>query len=104
MLTGTSFVLIVTIFFTCSPGSAIDLQTEALIQKTIRSAFAGATVLTIAHRLSTVLGDNNNENGFGCDRVVVLEEGRVLEFDSPLALLANPQSRFYKLAKDAKLV
>ena len=92
------------IFFTCSPGSAIDLQTEALIQKTIRSAFAGATVLTIAHRLSTVLGDNNNENGFGCDRVVVLEEGRVLEFDSPSVLLANPQSRFYKLAKDAKLV
>lgn len=84
--------------------SAIDLQTEALIQKTIQVAFAESTVLTIAHRLSTVLGAGNQEDGVGCDRVVVLEDGRVIESDTPANLLANPRSRFYKLAKDAKLV
>eukprot|EP00049_Salpingoeca_infusionum_P013021 m.242611 g.242611 ORF g.242611 m.242611 type:complete len:1470 (+) comp15333_c1_seq3:97-4506(+) len=63
--------------------AAIDTQTDSLIQETIRSAFTNCTVLTIAHRLNTILD---------ADRILVLDEGRVAEFDSPETLLLNPDS------------
>ncbi|XP_017461230.1 PREDICTED: multidrug resistance-associated protein 1-like, partial [Rhagoletis zephyria] len=75
--------------------AAIDLETDALIQETIRREFAHCTVLTIAHRLNTILDST---------RVLVMDAGRVLEFDTPEALLANTDSSFYSLAKDAGLV
>ena len=53
-------------------------MTDSLIQSTIRSAFAECTVLTIAHRLHTITDS---------DRVLVLDAGRVLEYDTPAALL-----------------
>lgn len=74
---------------------AIDLETDSLIQETIRREFADCTVLTIAHRLNTILDST---------RVLVMDAGHVLEFDSPENLLANTKSSFYSLAKDAGLV
>uniref|UniRef100_A0AAR2JGR7 Uncharacterized protein n=1 Tax=Pygocentrus nattereri TaxID=42514 RepID=A0AAR2JGR7_PYGNA len=65
--------------------AAIDTETDRLLQETIRSSFKGCTMLVIAHRLNTVLS---------CDRVLVLDQGQILEFDSPSNLLANKSSHF----------
>jgi len=70
--------------------ASVDYATDELIGKTIRQEFADSTILTIAHRLRTVID---------YDKILVLDEGRVSEFDSPLTLLKDPQSRFYSLCK-----
>ncbi|XP_052851269.1 multidrug resistance-associated protein 1 isoform X8 [Drosophila gunungcola] len=75
--------------------AAVDLETDDLIQKTIRSEFKECTVLTIAHRLNTILDS---------DKVIVLDKGQITEFASPTELLDNPKSAFYSMAKDANLV
>ncbi|CAH8631022.1 unnamed protein product [Schistosoma margrebowiei] len=75
--------------------AAIDMQTDHLIQETIRREFSSCTVITIAHRLNTVLD---------YDRILVLEDGQMKELDSPKMLLQNKNSAFYSLAKDAHLV
>ncbi|KAH8293076.1 hypothetical protein KR044_000492 [Drosophila immigrans] len=96
--------------------AAVDLETDDLIQvclmpfnaisllvliillvlqKTIRSEFKECTVLTIAHRLNTILDS---------DKVIVLDKGEITEFASPTELLDNPKSAFYSMAKDANLV
>ena len=56
----------------------VDTATDALIQRTIRTAFRQCTVLTIAHRLDTIAD---------YDRVMVLAAGRVAEFDEPTRLM-----------------
>ena len=61
---------------------------DELIQHTIRTAFAHCTVITIAHRLNTIIDS---------DKVLVMVAGRAKEFDSPARLLADPASRFSKL-------
>ncbi|XP_006869866.1 PREDICTED: multidrug resistance-associated protein 5-like isoform X2 [Chrysochloris asiatica] len=68
--------------------AAMDSETDLLIQETIREAFADCTMLTIAHRLHTVLGS---------DRIMVLAQGQVVEFDTPSVLLSNDSSRFYAM-------
>ncbi|XP_025100797.1 LOW QUALITY PROTEIN: canalicular multispecific organic anion transporter 2-like [Pomacea canaliculata] len=75
--------------------AAVDMETDELIQRTIRSAFKECTVLTIAHRLHTVLD---------YDRILILSNGTVLEFDSPENLLKDTNSTFYKMAREANLV
>ncbi|XP_053356806.1 multidrug resistance-associated protein 5 [Clarias gariepinus] len=65
--------------------AAMDTETDCLIQETIRNSFQDCTTITIAHRLHTVLG---------CDRIMVLNQGQVVEFDEPSRLLANENSRF----------
>lgn len=84
--------------------AAIDLATDALIQRTIRQAFRHCTVLTIAHRLDTVLD---------CDAILVLQpvtpEGEnsqslcdsLCEYDHPYRLLCSPESHFRKMAMEA---
>jgi ABC-type multidrug transport system fused ATPase/permease subunit len=72
--------------------AAIDSQTDALIQTTIRQEFNHCTVLTIAHRLETVLDS---------DKVLVLGEGRVLEFDDPTVLQQQESSYFRGLLQAA---
>ncbi|XP_060530036.1 multidrug resistance-associated protein 1-like isoform X5 [Cylas formicarius] len=74
--------------------AAVDLETDDLIQKTIRTKFNDCTVLTIAHRLNTIMDS---------DRVIVLDKGRIVEFDSPAALLRRPETIFYGMCKDAGL-
>ena len=75
--------------------AAVDLETDDLIQATIRKEFADCTGLTIAHRLNTILD---------YDRIMVLDRGLIKEFDSPQSLLADKDSIFYSMAKDANLV
>ncbi|KAJ3132077.1 hypothetical protein HK100_005694 [Physocladia obscura] len=69
--------------------AGIDLETDSLIQATIRNEFKDATVLTIAHRIQTILDS---------DKIMVLNAGTVEEMDSPANLLKNPDSAFSKLA------
>ncbi|XP_054155853.1 multidrug resistance-associated protein 1-like [Oppia nitens] len=75
--------------------AAVDVETDALIQQTIRQEFRSSTVLTIAHRINTIMDS---------DRVLVLDSGRVAEFAEPDILLANKLSIFYTLANDAGIV
>ena len=63
----------------------IDTHTERAVQDLIQSELGHATVLTIAHRLNTVMG---------CDRVKVLHEGKCQEFDTPTKLLEDKESAF----------
>eukprot|EP00038_Savillea_parva_P006061 m.161407 g.161407 ORF g.161407 m.161407 type:complete len:1586 (+) comp12073_c0_seq1:309-5066(+) len=65
--------------------SSVDSHTDAVIQQLIRHAFKDRTVLTIAHRLHTILDS---------DRILVLQDGRVAEFDAPSALLSVPHGLF----------
>uniref|UniRef100_A0A0F7ZCE2 ATP-binding cassette, sub-family C (CFTR/MRP), member 3 n=1 Tax=Crotalus adamanteus TaxID=8729 RepID=A0A0F7ZCE2_CROAD len=73
--------------------AAIDLETDDLIQMTIRTQFEDSTVLTIAHRLNTIMDYT---------RVLVLDRGRIAEFDSPSSLISS-RGIFYGMAKDAGL-
>ncbi|XP_063229527.1 ATP-binding cassette sub-family C member 3-like [Bacillus rossius redtenbacheri] len=75
--------------------AAIDLETDDLIQETIRTKFKDCTILTIAHRLNTIMDSN---------RVIVLDKGRVVEFDTVSNLLEDKASVFYGMAMDAGLV
>jgi ABC-type multidrug transport system fused ATPase/permease subunit len=70
--------------------ASVDVQTDKLVQETIRSAFKDHTIVTIAHRLNTILDS---------DRVLVLDRGKVAEFDTPHNLLQNPDSLFFSLCK-----
>uniref|UniRef100_A0A8B9LSK0 Multidrug resistance-associated protein 1 n=1 Tax=Astyanax mexicanus TaxID=7994 RepID=A0A8B9LSK0_ASTMX len=74
--------------------AAVDLETDNLIQSTIRTQFEDCTVLTIAHRLNTIMDYT---------RVLVLDKGKMAEFDSPASLIAK-KGIFYKMAKDSGLV
>lgn len=73
--------------------SAVDVETDDLIQKTIRVEFKDRTVLTIAHRIKTVMDS---------DKILALEQGHVVEFDRPEVLLQRKEeSLFYRLAEQA---
>lgn len=60
--------------------SAVDMATDARIQRSIREQFGGSTLLVIAHRLSTIVD---------FDRILVMSDGQGVEFDSPKNLLAR---------------
>ncbi|XP_075729274.1 ATP-binding cassette sub-family C member 3-like [Rhipicephalus microplus] len=72
--------------------SRMDGDTDHLIQTTLREAFAKSTLIAIAHRLHTVLD---------YDRILVMDKGRVREYDTPASLLSNPDSAFFKMAASA---
>jgi len=71
----------------------IDMVTEQKIQELITSQFTESTVLTIAHRINTIIQS---------DRVLVLSFGQIKEFDSPSNLMRNPDSDFSELLKELK--
>ncbi|CAO3692121.1 unnamed protein product [Rhizopus stolonifer] len=75
--------------------AAIDVETDAIIQETIRRQFAHCTILTIAHRINTVMDS---------DKILVLDKGNVAEFEAPNQLLENKDSIFYSMAKEAGLI
>ncbi|XP_015233347.1 PREDICTED: multidrug resistance-associated protein 4-like isoform X1 [Cyprinodon variegatus] len=68
----------------------VDPGTDELIQKTIRDKFRECTVLTIAHRLNTIIDS---------DRILVLDSGRIQELDRPFTLLQNKEGALYKLVQ-----
>lgn len=69
----------------------VDLQTDQLIQKTIRTQFSSCTVLTVAHRLETVIDS---------DKILVMDDGCVTEFDHPYVLLQNEDGHFTSLIRE----
>ena len=72
----------------------IDIKTEEKIIKILNSNFKDSTILTIAHRIKTIIN---------YDKILVLEKGKILEFDSPKNLLENKNSYFYKLYEKSSL-
>ncbi|ORY91324.1 P-loop containing nucleoside triphosphate hydrolase protein [Syncephalastrum racemosum] len=70
--------------------ASVDFVTDKAIQKTIASEFADCTILCIAHRLHTVIE---------YDRILVLDQGNILEFASPLELIQDTNSAFYKMCR-----
>jgi len=71
----------------------IDVITEHWIQKVLADNFANSTVITIAHRLNTIIKS---------DKIMVLENGTVAEFGSPASLSADPSSKFALLLRDIR--
>ncbi|KAL3471411.1 P-loop containing nucleoside triphosphate hydrolase protein [Aspergillus californicus] len=75
--------------------AAVDVETDALLQRTLRSdIFQDRTIITIAHRINTIIDS---------DRIIVLDKGRVAEFDSPAALIKQG-GKFYELVREAGLL
>ena len=75
--------------------AAVDIETDAMLQTTLRSnMFKDRTIITIAHRINTILDS---------DRIVVLDHGKVAEFDTPFALVER-KGLFYELVKEANLL
>uniref|UniRef100_A0A3Q0SKS5 ABC-type glutathione-S-conjugate transporter n=1 Tax=Amphilophus citrinellus TaxID=61819 RepID=A0A3Q0SKS5_AMPCI len=74
--------------------AAVDLETDTLIQSTIRTQFEDCTVLTIAHRLNTIMDYT---------RVIVMDRGHISEMDSPANLISQ-KGQFYRMCREAGLV
>mmetsp|Transcript_53819 Transcript_53819/g.45206 ORF Transcript_53819/g.45206 Transcript_53819/m.45206 type:complete len:535 (-) Transcript_53819:235-1839(-) len=74
--------------------AAVDEVTDMMIQKAVRKSCKGCTVITIAHRLNTIMD---------YDKVMVLGAGKLLEYDSPQALLENPNSEFSQLVANTQV-
>ncbi|KAJ6465017.1 P-loop containing nucleoside triphosphate hydrolase protein [Mycena sanguinolenta] len=73
--------------------SAIDYKTDGIIQSSLRTELKpDVTVITVAHRLQTILDS---------DKIMVLDEGRIVEFDSPKELLKNPKGKLRALVDES---
>ena len=68
--------------------ASIDMTTEEKIQGALEYALNNCTVITVAHRIKTIIN---------YDKILVLNNGEILEFDSPKNLIANEKSLFYQL-------
>jgi ATP-binding cassette, subfamily C (CFTR/MRP), member 1 len=69
----------------------VDNETDELLQKMVRERFQDCTTLTIAHRLNTVID---------ADKVLVMDKGKMAEFDAPQRLLENKEGIFSSLWKE----
>lgn len=74
--------------------SSIDIKTEDVIQKAINEVMKHSTVITIAHRIKTIIN---------YDKILVLDYGEIKEYDSPRNLIQNQNSLFYELYKRSSL-
>lgn len=70
--------------------ASVDQETDELLQTMIRFAFKDCTVLTIAHRINTILDST---------KIMVLDNGKLAEYDTPGVLMEDPQSLFSQLVK-----
>ena len=66
----------------------IDIKTEEKIQKALKLVLDNCTVITVAHRIKTIIN---------YDKILVLDNGEIVEFDKPDVLLKNQNSLFYEL-------
>ncbi|XBI07438.1 hypothetical protein VPH35_135344 [Triticum aestivum] len=71
--------------------ASIDNATDVVLQKTIRTEFKYCTVITVAHRIPTVMD---------CDMILALRDGRVAEYDNPAKLMETEGSLFRELVKE----
>ncbi|KAG7195930.1 uncharacterized protein KQ657_002316 [Scheffersomyces spartinae] len=75
--------------------AAVDIQTDRIVQETLRKEFKDKTIITIAHRLETIMDS---------DKILALHQGEVVEFSTPSDLLKREDSAFYALCREAGLV
>ena len=68
--------------------ASIDINTENIIQEAIEKLLSSSTIITIAHRIKTIINST---------RILVLEKGKIAEYDTPENLLSNKDSLFYEL-------
>ncbi|OVA05625.1 ABC transporter [Macleaya cordata] len=71
--------------------ASIDNATDSIIQKTIRTEFANCTVITVAHRIPTVMDST---------MVLALSDGKIVEYDEPMKLIKEEGSLFGKLVRE----
>ncbi|RZC91183.1 hypothetical protein C5167_027243 [Papaver somniferum] len=71
--------------------ASIDNATDSTLQKTIRVEFADCNVITVAHRIPTVMD---------CTMVLALSDGKIIEYDEPMKLMNTEESLFAKLVKE----
>lgn len=69
----------------------VDQETDAQIQSTIRTKFAGYTIITIAHRLHTIID---------MDKILVMDDGCLVEYDRPFTLLTDKNGLFYSMVHE----
>jgi len=79
------------ILFLDEATASVDVETDALIQKTVREKFVDSTVVTIAHRLNTIMDSS---------RTLVLDTGKIAEFDRPSVLLNIENGVFSKMVDE----
>ncbi|EGV63978.1 Transporter of the ATP-binding cassette (ABC) [Yamadazyma tenuis] len=72
--------------------ASIDYESDAMIQQTIREEFSNSTILTIAHRLRSIVD---------YDKILVMDEGRVVEYDDPYTLIANKETLFHSMCDNS---
>ncbi|XP_035660614.1 ATP-binding cassette sub-family C member 8-like isoform X1 [Branchiostoma floridae] len=73
--------------------ASVDMETDAILQDVIKVAFGDRTVITVAHRIATILNS---------DRILVLDQGKLVENDSPDNLLKKPDGLFTAMVKANK--
>ena len=92
----------------------VDVETDASIQRAMRTRFAGCTCITIARKYSFTFADrlflsliffwlllaDRINTIIDADKILVMDAGRVAEFDAPQALLTQPTSHFYALVNE----
>ena len=93
--------------------SSVDVETDAKVQRTIQTEFASSTLLCIAHRLNTIgtllsYCSHSHEahahpRSVYYDRILVMDQGKVAEFDTPLNLYDKEGSIFRSLCNEANL-
>ncbi|KAI5443870.1 Multidrug resistance-associated protein 7, variant 3, partial [Lathyrus oleraceus] len=71
--------------------ASIDNSTDLIVQKTIRVEFADCTVITVAHRIPTVMD---------CTMVLAISDGKLAEYDEPMSLMKREESMFRQLVKE----
>ncbi|KAM7301952.1 putative multidrug resistance protein [Ixodes scapularis] len=74
--------------------ASVDPDTDGLVQRTIRRDFGHCTVITVAHRLQTIMD---------VDRIVMMRDGEIVEVGSPEKLLRDRESAFHAMAREAGL-
>lgn len=93
VLDGRIYFLAIIYKFNClEPLVAVDKETDRLIQQTIKENFTDHTVIVLASRFNLIMG---------ADRIIVMEKGRIVEFDTPLKLLNDPRSKLIKMINNA---
>lgn len=72
----------------------MDAETDKMLHAVIAEIFSDCTILSIAHRLHSILK---------CDKVLVLDNGKIVEFDNPRVLMNQKDSTFHSMCEESKM-